>query len=177
MSKFIMKKIEFKKINRKQMGYNTDFTGCIKINKPVDENTKNILFGLNNTRRMKRNVNKLAEILNISLEECVNKYGEEGEFYFIDDNEMGQSHTKDITNFNEPPTSHPGLWCNWRLNEKNNTIEWDEMDKFYDFIEWMEYLVNILSNRGYILNGKISWEGEDRDDTGTITVENNKVSS
>ena len=159
------------------MGYNTDFTGCINVDKPVDEETKKLLHGLNSTRRMKRNVNKLAELLDISVEKCIELYGDEGELYFSGYIDMGQSHTQDITNYNEPPTSQPGLWCNWRLNEQNNTIEWDEMDKFYDFIEWLVYLVNILSNRGYILNGQISWEGEDRDDTGTITVENNKVSS
>ena len=159
------------------MGYNTCFEGSINIDKPVDEETKKLLHGLNTTRRMKRNVNKLAELLNISVENCIELYGDQGQLYFNNDGEMGQSITKDIVNYNDPPTSQPGLWCNWRLNEQNNTIEWDEGDKFYDFIEWMEYLVKILSNRGYILNGQISWEGEDCDDTGTITVENHKVSS
>ena len=116
------------------MGYNTCFEGSINIHKPVDEETKKLLHGLNTTRRMKRDINKLAELLNITVENCIALYGDEGQFYFNYDGEMWQSCTKDILNYNEPPTSQPGLWCNWRLNEQNNAIEWDEGDKFYDFI-------------------------------------------
>ena len=68
------------------------------------------------------------------------------------------------------------MWCQWILDENINSLVWDEQDKFYEFEEWMIYLVNILSKRNYILNGEIDWEGEDQDDKGTIIVKDNVVS-
>ena len=159
-----------------RMGYNTCFEGCIEINKPVDEETKKLLKGLASTRRMRRDVEILAKRLNIDMKKCIELYGEEGEFYFHDDNVYGQTKTEDIITYNDPPKSQPGLWCQWILDENINSLVWDEQDKFYEFEEWMIYLVNILSKRNYILNGEISWEGEDQDDKGTIIVKDNVVS-
>ena len=134
------------------MGYTTDFSGCFNINKSLDEKTRNILKGLNNTRRMKRNVKKLAERLNISVKKCIEEYGEEGEFYFDNDN-LGQNETSDIVNYNEPPSRQPSLWCGWKYNNNENTIEWDGSEKFYEYIEWINYIKNILENK--ILPDKI----------------------
>ncbi len=36
------------------MGYTTDFTGAFKLNKPLDDETYNLLVGLATTRRIKR---------------------------------------------------------------------------------------------------------------------------
>ncbi len=32
-----------------------------------------------------------------------------------------------------------------------------------------------MAPRGYVLNGEVTWEGEDRDDSGTIFVMDNRV--
>ena len=157
------------------MGYNTCFDGSIQIDKPVDKETKKLLKGLASTRRMRRDVEILAKRLNIDMKECIELYGEEGEFYFNDDNNFGQTKTEDIITYNYPPKSQPGLWCQWTLDENTNSLVWDEEDKFYEYIEWMDYLVNLLSEN-YVLNGLIKWEGEDPSDTGTISVNNNQVS-
>ena len=53
---------------------------------------------------------------------------------------------------------------------------WDGNEKFYSYIEWLEYLIDkVLAPRGYVVNGEVTWGGEDRRDTGKITVVNNKV--
>lgn len=157
------------------MGYTTDFSGCFNLNKPLDRETQNILKGLNNTRRMKRSVKKLAERLNISVEKCIEEYGKEGEFYFDNDN-LGQNETSDVVNYNEPPSCQPSLWCAWKYNNDENTIEWDGSEKFYEYIEWMNYIKKILENKNYKLEGCISWMGEENGDVGNIEIKESKIS-
>lgn len=63
-------------------------------------------------------------------------------------------------------------------NGKATTIVWDGCEKFYFYIEWLEYLIeNFLKPWGYKLNGSVSWRGELFSDIGVITVENNKVTT
>ena len=86
---------------------------------------------------------------------------------------MGQRNTEDILNYNFPPSNQPGLWCNWTFGEDNSSIEWNGAEKFYEYIEWMRYIIDELVERGYEMNGIISWEGEDRSDCGRIIVKKN----
>jgi len=148
------------------MGYDTDLEGEFKINKPVDNETAKLLRGLAETRRMKRS----------GLPE---KYGIDGEFFCEDTDDFGQDETPSqgkIVDSNEPPRTQPGLWCQWELQEDNQTLMWDGNEKFYDYIEWLKYLIDkILAPRGYVVNGKVTWSGEEQGDTGKITVIKNKV--
>ena len=139
------------------MGYSTDFDGEWKLNKPLDGETKTFLTKLANTRRMKRS----------GLDE---KYGIEGEFF------VGQDSDDSVVDYNRPPCTQPSLWCQWIPNDEGTAIEWDGGEKFYDYIPWIEYLIeNILAPRGYVLNGDVSWNGEESSDFGIIRIENNVV--
>jgi hypothetical protein len=41
---------------------------------------------------------------------------------------------------------------------------------------WLRLLIeHYLAPRGYVLEGEVTWEGEDRDDCGTIFVKDNQV--
>lgn len=74
----------------------------------------------------------------------------------------------------------PKQYCQWKLsfNDEGSFLEWNGQEKFYDYVEWMEWLATEwFGPRGYSLNGKIEWKGEEFDDTGLITVEDNKVTS
>jgi hypothetical protein len=145
------------------MGYSTDFEGKFTIDKPVDDETYKLLRGLATTRRMKRRVDS--------------KYGVDGEFYVEDLEDFGQKHTPDIIDYNTPPSTQPGLWCQWLIQKDKQTIEWDGGEKFYNYVEWIKYIINrILKPRGYIVNGRVEWYGEDRNDGGVIVVNNNAVS-
>jgi hypothetical protein len=55
-------------------------------------------------------------------------------------------------------------------------IEWDGGEKFYDYVEWLEYIINnFLAPKGYVLNGECPYQGEDSDDVGKIVVKDNVV--
>ena len=74
------------------------------------------------------------------------------------------------------PEGFPHTWCDWLIQGDHQTIEWDEEEHFYDFEEWVGYIVDkILSPRGYVVNGEVMWRGEDFLDMGRLTVRDNVV--
>ena len=142
------------------MGYSTIFSGNFFLNKPLDDVTYNFLKKLSETRRMARRVDA--------------KYGVEGEFY-VDGNGDGFRDAT-VININRQPKTQPGLWCHWVPTEDRLHIEWNGAEKFYNYIEWMEYLISkVLAPRGYVVNGDVKWRGEEFDDTGVIEVHDNIV--
>lgn len=149
------------------MGYTTEFYGEFKTTTPVDDETYTLLKGIAETRRMKRS--------GLPVE-----YGIDGEFYFENDGDFGQSRNPKmgiIVDYNSPPSTQPGLWCQWLIDKDKQTIEWDGGEKFYRYIEWLEYIINrILKPKGYVLNGSVKWYGEMSGDEGTIVVVSNDIS-
>ena len=144
------------------MGYTTEFKGKFSLNKELDNVTFEFLNQLANTRRMKRN---LPEI-----------YGYEGEFFTEGTGYRGQDRVENVIDFNNPPYAQPGLWCGWIPTKDRLSIEWDGGEKFYGYIEWIEYIISkILAPRGYILSGVVKWRGEDFDDIGEISIIDNMV--
>lgn len=144
------------------MGYTTDFSGEFKLNKPLDPETHEFLKKFSETRRMARKVDE--------------KYGVEGEFYVESTNNFGQDHEPNIIHYNRPPSTQPSLWCQWTPNEEGTAIQWDDGEKFYEYVPWLKYInTNFLEPKGYKLNGSVEWQGEDADDFGVIKIENNKI--
>lgn len=101
-------------------------------------------------------------------------YGVNGEFYVGDNERLG------VIDFNCSPGQkkygdkieggQPGLWCKWFINEDGD-LEWNGQEKFYDYIEWLQYLIdNFFNDWGVLLNGEIEWQGEDMSDRGKIVV-------
>lgn len=71
--------------------------------------------------------------------------------------------------------NYPGIWCQWIINS-DNKLEWNGAEKFYNYIEWLEYLIkNIFASRGYKLDGRIRFRGERFLDIGIIYVKDNVV--
>lgn len=69
----------------------------------------------------------------------------------------------------------PGYHCQW-IPSSESTIEWDGNEKFYDYVEWLRWIIEkYLEPWGYELNGRVSYSGEEIDDFGTITVVRNEV--
>jgi hypothetical protein len=146
------------------MGYSTYFGGSFEIiNGPLHPKIKNFLHRLACTRRMKRN-----------LPEGI--YGVEGEFYVGAGLESGgQDHSPDIIDFNSPPKTQPDLWLQWIVD--GSSIIHDGGEKFYEYVEWLRYIIDkILAPNGYIVEGKVIWQGEDFSDRGRIIVTNNEIS-
>ena len=141
------------------MGYNTDFVGEFFLDKDLDDDTYNLLMGLNDTRRMMR-------------QHMDEKYGVDGEFYVGGDEGHGDP---SIVDYNTPPFAQPGLWCQWAPTSKR-TIEWDQGGKFYYATEWIQYIIErVLIPRGYVLNGEVKWYGEESCDMGVICISANIV--
>ena len=71
-----------------------------------------------------------------------------------------------------PPTTY----CQWRPTENGTGLEWDGIEKFYYYGEWLEYLVShFLKSWGYTLNGTVRYDGWTEGVTGTIQVTDNEV--
>lgn len=70
----------------------------------------------------------------------------------------------------EPPNRYESWrFCQWIPTEDRMHIEWDGGEKFYKYLEWINYINDeILIPRGYILSGSVSYQGEDDEDFGAI---------
>ncbi len=152
------------------MGYSTDFEGMFKLDRELDDETYDLLYGLSHTRRMKRK--------GLSC-----KYGIDGEFYFDSNDFKNFGCSVDeyydeyyIVDRNIPPATQPGLWLQWIPTEDRKSIVWDGCEKFYNYIEWIHYIINkILIPKKYILNGTVKWSGKNSTDKGTIIINDNMV--
>lgn len=166
------------------MGYTTYFDGSFEISPPLNPDQVAYLHALAGTRRMKRDA-AIAEKFEDPKRKAVGlPIGEQAEFFvgseLIDDgnawNCNGQSHDESIIDYNDPPDSQPGLWLQWTPSDDGETLEWDEGEKFYYYVEWLEYLIEkFFTPWGCKLNGKVEWSGEDSTDMGTIHVKDNVV--
>lgn len=150
------------------MGYTTDLYGTLKTNRPMTVKEKTFIEKLSSTRRMARNVGP--------------EFGVEGEFYVDGGGDFGQAHEDNVIDHNVPPKTQPGLWCQWVPTEDGTGLEWDGNEKFYYYVEWLEYIINSVfphiledGDEPLVLNGDVEWYGEDADDRGIIRVRDNKV--
>ena len=107
------------------------------------------------------------------------EYGTQGEFFAFDDGDCGQNETTGVIDYNKPPSTQPGLWCQWIPTEEGDGLEWNGGEKFYHYIEWLEYIIKSFMVRwGIVVNGYVKWIGEDKfNDQGTIHVVNNVVTT
>lgn len=140
------------------MGYTTEFTGSFQITPPLSPEEVEFLQKFSNSRRMKR-------------EGLPERYGIEGEFHT-----GGDEDTTGVVDYNQPPRTQPGLWCQWIPSDDGTELEWDGGEKFYHYPEWLKYIIeNFMTPKGHSLSGEVTWEGEDRDDKGSLKVVDGKV--
>lgn len=75
-----------------------------------------------------------------------------------------------------PYPGMPGIWCDWTVNDEGSSLFWNGSEKFYNYIEWLNYLIdNFFRPWGCSLNGNIYWQGEEVGDVGKIKVINSFV--
>lgn len=160
------------------MGYSTDFNGMIKISPNLKELDKEFLDKFFQIRHMKRDMSKLKGISKNDIKE----FGNDGCFYLKDyDNFNEMYDDKTIININDSGDM-PSLWCNLEIVEDNGEsfVQWNGSEKTYGINEengWFTWLIdNFFKPNGYVLNGEMTWQGEEDDDTGTIKIKNNVVS-
>jgi hypothetical protein len=172
-------------LRRINMGYTTDFGGDVEVvfkDKVNRDSAAELINGLANTRRVKRDLSKVKEHLPKPWPE----YGKEGEFFYPTNDwpwweSFGQSNEDPSVDGYTPPGNQPGTWLQWIAiplddDDTKMILEWDGGEKFYEYTDWMKYIIKrIIAPRGGVANGSIEWFGEDRDDIGIIEVKDNKV--
>lgn len=142
------------------MGYHTDFRGSFRLDKQLSPEMQEFLTKFSNSRRMGRNTDDV--------------FGVEGEFFTDGTGYRGQDSGGNVIDGNTPPVTQPSLWCQWIPSEDGLEIEWDGGEKFYNYTEWIYYIINkILKPNGYTLNGSVQWRGEEFDDDGIMEVRDN----
>ena len=163
------------------MGYTTDFTGHFTVNPPLAPEHAAYLTKFNETRRMRRyetTAESFPDPVRIAAKLAI---GHHGCFFVGGEGSYGQAHDASVSDYNNPPLGQPGLWCQWRPSKNPKTgafnrIEWDGAEKFYNYVEWLEYLIDVfLRPWGYTLFGSVRWQGEDYSDRGEILVFDNEV--
>ncbi len=157
------------------MGYTTDFEGSFTLDKPATAEQIAYLNKFSSVRHMKRDVAKLQKLY--KGEHGFNgSYGTQGEYFVGGLGFAGQDTDASVIEGNYPPDTQPALWCQWVLNDEGTELMWDGGEKFYSYVEWLEYLIkNFFSVWGITLNGKVDYQGEDSRDLGSITVVDNVV--
>ena len=156
------------------MGYSTSFEGQFNIDKKLDDQTTEFLMKLSSTRRMKRDNNLLPKT---GFEKYgFESWGIDGEFYVDSGGEAGQARETSIKDYNSSSAAQPGLWCDWIITEDRLGIKWGGGEKFYYYVEWLEYIIEkVLKPRNYVLSGMVSYQGEEYEDFGQIKVKNNEI--
>ncbi len=158
------------------MGYTTDFEGSFRLDRRLSQEHATYLRKFSDTRRMARSESMLINMPDPTRDAVNLPIGEDGEYFVGGKGDFGQDNDKSVIDHNHPPATQPGLWCQWIPGYDDDTIEWNYTEKFYNYIEWLEYIIErFLKPWGYTLNGEVEWYGEDRDDIGKIIVENNLI--
>lgn len=164
------------------MGYTTTFDGSFQLDHPLTEAQRNYLKAFARTRRMRRDAARTEQRPDPVRQAVALPVGPEGGYFVGEGGFRGQGeggfgvHPEDVLDYNNPPQGQPGLWCQWVPTEDGQAIKWDENEKFYHYVEWLEYLIqHFLQPWGYVLNGQASWQGEEPGDCGVLHVRNNQV--
>ena len=152
------------------MGYTTDFSGQLTIEPPLTQEQVQYINKFSDTRRMKRDPDKLAHMPDPIREAVSLPLGVDGGYYVGSTRQFGQDRDA-VIEYNFPPAGQPSLWCQWVVSKDGSVLEWDEGEKFYEYVAWLRYLIeHFFSKWERTLEGKIFWQGEESDDRGIIWV-------
>lgn len=152
------------------MGYTTEFRGKFKLSKPLDKSQIDYIQTFCKTRRMIRD-EKLCEGVYDPIRLAVDlPVGEQGEFCVFGSGFHGQDNDDTIIQYNQSPSNQHGLWCKWTCTDDGSYIEWSGAEKFYNYFEWLEYIITNFLNKfdNRYITGTVFYKGEERGDSGKI---------
>jgi hypothetical protein len=70
----------------------------------------------------------------------------------------------------------PGFWCNWTPTHDRRGLEWNGMEKFYDYVPWLNHLITKFFIPWDVqLSGQVRYRGENFADMGIIKVKDNRI--
>ncbi|MGL4551555.1 MAG: hypothetical protein ACRC33_10240, partial [Gemmataceae bacterium] len=128
------------------------------------------------TRRMKRDPGRAAGMPDPARAGAGLPLGRDAEYFVGGTGFHGQGRDASILDYNAPPAEQPGLWCKWVPTDDAAGIQWDGGEKFYSYVEWLKYLLqHFLTPWGYVVHGRVEWQGEEDEDRGTIHVRENRI--
>lgn len=160
------------------MGYTTYFGGEFFVTPRLAPEHREYLIDFAETRRMKRDATKAALLKDTVRDRAGLAIGKDGGYFVGGGGMCGQEQDASIVDYNAPPEGQPGLWCQWVPSAEGDSILWDDGEKFYAYIDWIEYLVeHFIKPWGYKLNGVVYWTGEDNEDHGMIEIVDNLVTT
>lgn len=158
------------------MGYTTNFHGSFGVTPCLRDVHKDYLIRFAQTRRVKRDVVNIDLLRDEWRVKAGLPAGDEGGYYVGSENTYDE-HYNNVIDSSCPPKDQPGLWCQWIPSDDGRLILHDGGEKFYNYIEWIQYLIkHFFKPWGYTLNGEVKWSGEDREDYGKIVIASNVVS-
>lgn len=153
------------------MGYSTEFEGEFTIEPVLTKEQTAYLKLFSDTRRMKRDPKKAANLPDPIREAVGLPLGVDAEFFVGGTGWAGQDRDESILDYNDEPSTQPGLWCQWEPSEDGSKLRWNGAEKFYCYVEWLQYInENFLKAWGRKISGAVSWQGEDSPDYGLLTV-------
>lgn len=157
----------------KNMGYTTTFEGKFELTPKLTPAQIEYLEAFANTRRVKRNASIAEEMPDPKREAVGLSIGYEAEYFVGTENYADLEFDSSVVNKDRPPSSQPNVYCHWIPSPEGDSIEWNGGEKFYDYEEWLDYLIeHFLEPWGIVANGTVEYQGEDGDE-GSIVVENN----
>lgn len=158
------------------MGYTTGFEGRFELDRPLTKEDAAYLREFSETRRMKRNPDVAAKMADRCRVRVGLPIGVEAGYFTGGVGDYGQGNDPSVVEHNVPPKGQPSLWCQWTPSEDLKGIEWNGGEKFYSYVEWLQYIIgHFLKRWGYVLNGEVRWQGEDDEDCGIIVCRDNVV--
>lgn len=160
------------------MGYTTEFEGQVRIDPPLEPVQIMYINKFSATRRMKRDAQKAEAMPDPVRGRARLPVGKHGGYFVGGAGFRGQNHDDSIIDYNVPPEGQPGLWCNWEVTDDGAFVQWDGAEKFYDYVEWMAYLIeHFFKPWKRRLDGEIRWQGEGHGDTGIMVVRDNAITT
>ena len=153
------------------MGYNTYFEGELTPNKPFDKDFVKYINAFSSKRHEPRDVELIKKADPLWYKNCLfGNIGPYGMYY------IGPYEDWPLPAGESPDFNMPGYWCQWIIDESSNTVRWDGNKKFYNYVDWLDFIIkHFFELGGYKLNGEIFWHGENFDDAGKISVVDNVV--
>lgn len=167
------------------MGYYTEYYGELHFNKPVSKPLSDYLSAFFSTDHNQRDVSLITEFLqkrniplSVILPPSLSEIGTDGKF-FVDRNNspIHNADNQFIIDSKTPADDCPSTWCNFSYyDEENCLMPGDGYNTAATCAAWLKWLITYLFQpEDLILNGIISYEGENSDDKGFIHVSNNRV--
>src|ERR1035441_427359 len=104
------------------MGYSTDFTGAFKCEPTLRPEHSAFLKQFAGTRRMKRDPEQAIKLADPIREATGLPIGMDGGNFVGGEGLAGQDNDESILDYNSPPSTQPGLWCQWMPNEDDTRL-------------------------------------------------------